>query len=93
MATDMSRPGGWSYGLHPHAPGSTIETMTRVQLPLGNALRLEMTDRKAADVIHLQYFIASESGAWALWVSCAPSQLGDREALLAMIEPPEELTT
>jgi hypothetical protein len=93
VATDPSGLGGWSYGLHPNAAGATIQTMTRVQLPLGNALRLEMTDRSAADVVHVQYFIASESGAWALWVSCAPSQLGEREELLAMIEAPEELTT
>jgi hypothetical protein len=93
VATDPSHLGGWSYGLHPDAQGATIQAMTRVQLPLGNALRLEMTNGTTADVVHVQYFIASESGAWALWVSCAPAQLGEREALLTTIEPPEELTT
>ncbi len=85
--------GGWSYGLHPNAQGATIETMTRVRLPLGHALRLQMADPTAADVVHMQYFVASESGAWALWLSCARSQVADREAWLAMIEPPEELAT
>jgi hypothetical protein len=88
VAPNLSDLGGWSYGLHPEAPGAIVRTMTRVELPLGHALRLEMADPGSPDVVHVQYYIVTDAGAWALWISCALSQLRDQEALLPEIEPP-----
>ena len=56
----------------------------------GEALRLEMAevDQPADDVVHLQYYVATELGPWALWLSCAPGELADSEAALRDLEPP-----
>jgi hypothetical protein len=39
-------------------------------------------------VRRVQYYIASESDALALWTSCPPSQLSERLALFETMEPP-----
>ena len=78
--------GEWRYGLHPDGPGAVIGEMTRISLPIGDALRLEMTNFGSAGVIHVQYHIATASGALAVWTSCPPSQLGERLALLETME-------
>jgi hypothetical protein len=88
MGIDANDLGDWRYGLHPDGPGAVIGEMTRVSLPLGDALRLEMTNFGSAGVVHVQYYIASESGALAVWTSCPPSQLRERLARLEAIEPP-----
>lgn len=87
MATDTGFLGGWRYGLHPDAPGAVIGQMTRVSLPVGEALRLEMTNFGSSGVVHVQCYIATVSGALAVWTSCPPSQLSERLALLEAIEP------
>ncbi len=81
---------GWRYGIHPSAVGSQIRAMARVELPLGEALRLEMApaDPGGADVVHIQYYISTDAGAWALWLSCARGDLAAREAALEAITPP-----
>jgi len=88
MVIDATDVGDWRYGLHPQGPGAVIGEMTRVSLPLGDALRLEMTNFGSSGVVHVQYYIASESGALAVWTSCPPSQLSERLAMLGAIEPP-----
>ena len=43
--TDASAPrplNKWRYGIHPQAAGTQLEALGRVELPLGEALRLEM---------------------------------------------------
>jgi hypothetical protein len=80
-------PGRWRYGLHPHATGLQVRSLGRVDLPLGEALRLEMAgaDPDSDQVVHVQYFISTEVGPWALWLSCARSDLAAEEALLGEI--------
>jgi hypothetical protein len=86
-ASPVSR---WRYGMHPHATEMRIRSLGRVYLQLGEALRLEMTnaapDRE--DVVHLQYYIATELGPWALWLSCAREDVTDAEASLRDLAPP-----
>jgi hypothetical protein len=67
-----------------------IRSLVRVELPLGEALRLEMgdADPRGEDVVHVQYYIWTEAGAWALWLSCARGDLSAREAVLQEISPP-----
>jgi hypothetical protein len=65
-----------------------IRSLGRVELPIGEALRLEMGDDPRADVAHIQYYIWTEAGAWALWLSCARGDLAGREAALREISPP-----
>ena len=80
----------WRYGMHPRAAGMQIGSLGRVDLPIGEALRLEMVNAGPGgeDVVHLQYYIATEHGPWALWLSCARADLSDREAALREINPP-----
>ena len=80
----------WRYGMHPRAAETRIRSLGRVDLPLGEALRLEMVDagQGGEDVVHLQYYIATELGPWALWLSCAQEDLAQREAALRAITPP-----
>lgn len=79
----------WRYGIHPRAKGMRIRSLGRLDLPLGEALRLEMADPDAADTIaHLQYYIVTEFGAWALWISCPPDDVAAREAALLTLKPP-----
>ena len=76
--------------MHPRAAGMQIRSLGRVELPLGEALRLEMVDADPGgeDVAHIQYYISTEAGAWALWLSCARGDLAGREAALREISPP-----
>ena len=85
-------PRRWRDGLHPNAMGFQILSMGRVQLPLGDALRVEMLDptRDREDLVHVQYYICSGAGGWALWVSCPRNELAEREATLQAIPPLSE---
>lgn len=67
-----------------------IRSLGRVELPLGEALRLEMVDagNGGDDAVHLQYYICTEAGGWALWLSCPRADLADREGTLREIAPP-----
>jgi hypothetical protein len=92
--TDSSAPrplNKWRYGIHPQAAGTRLDAIGRVELALGEALRLEMVDERpdAADLVHVQYYIATESGGWALWISCPKADLPAREATLQDLTPPE----
>ncbi len=76
---------GWRYGMHPRAAGMQVLALGRVQLPLGEALRLELASEgteAAEDLAHVQYYIATEVGPWALWLSCPRADLPGREAAL-----------
>ena len=81
-----SPPGRWRYGLHPQAAGMRIRTLERVDLQVGEALRVEMAGDD--DDVHLQYYIATELGAWALWLSCAPTEVATDEASLQGLAAP-----
>jgi hypothetical protein len=88
-ASPVSR---WRYGMHPHATEMRIRSLGRVYLQLGEALRLEMTNAgpDGDDIVHLQYYIATELGPWALWLSCARKDLDAAEASLQELTPPFE---
>jgi hypothetical protein len=79
---------GWRYGIHPRAAGLRVRSLGRIELPLGEAVRLEMVDpaAPAADV-HVQYLIDTDAGAWALWLSCPADELAGHEAALRAIVP------
>jgi hypothetical protein len=79
----------WEFGFHPAAAGSVVRTLTRVDLQVGDALRLEMSDQLSAELVHIQYFIATGSGGWALWISCRPDELAGYEAALPDLAPPD----
>jgi len=81
---------GWRYGMHPRAVGMRIRAIGRVELPLGEALRLELTTDEpgASDMGHLQFYIATAAGPWALWLSCPRADLADAEAALEKLEYP-----
>ena len=80
----------WRTGFHPRAGEMRVRSLGRVHLQLGEALRLEMGDigSSGEDAVHLQYYIATELGPWALWLSCGPAELADSEAALRDLEPP-----
>lgn len=82
----------WRYGMHPQATEMRIRSLGRVELPLGEALRIEMTyaDGSQDHLVHLQYYIATELGPWALWVSCAREDAEECEATLRELTPPIE---
>ena len=65
-----------------------IRSLGRVSLELGEALRLEMSaDGDGEDVVHLQYYIATDVGPWALWLTCAREDVADSEAFLRELTP------
>jgi hypothetical protein len=80
----------WRYGIHPRAAGTQVRSLGRVELPLGEALRLEMVDADPGgeEIAHVQYYISTESGGWALWISCARTDLAAREAAIQAITSP-----
>ena len=86
-ASTISR---WRYGMHPRATEMRIRSLGRVYLQLGEALRLEMTSDgpDGDDLVHLQYYVATELGPWALWLSCTREDLADNEASLRDLTPP-----
>jgi hypothetical protein len=58
-------------------------------MPLGEALRLEMVgEGPESGVVHLQYYIDTDAGAWALWISCSVADVGKREEVLRDIALP-----
>ena len=83
-------PHGWRYGIHPAAAGATVRSLGRIDLPLGEALRIELVGPEPAvqDTVHIQYYIATEYGGWALWVSCSTGEVPQVEATLTTLIPP-----
>jgi len=79
---------GWRYGIHPQAVGMRVRGLNRVELPLGEALRIELEGDAAgdADERHLQYYVVTEAGPWALWLSCPSRDLAERESVLQRLE-------
>lgn len=93
MATSPGPPlNRWRYGIHPHASEMRVRSLGRVHLQLGEALRLEMMSLGPddQDTVHLQYYIATELGPWALWLSCPSGVLADAEETLRRLAPPLE---
>lgn len=89
MAESRASPlGRWRTGMHPDATAMRIRSLGRVYLQLGEALRLEMhADRDGEDTVHLQYYIVTDVGPWALWLSCAREDVADSEAFLRELTP------
>jgi hypothetical protein len=87
LASPVSR---WRYGMHPQATQMRISSLGRVYLQLGEALRLEMTsaDPGQEDIVHLQYYIATELGPWALWLSCPRAEVAESERSIQELTPP-----
>jgi hypothetical protein len=46
------------------------------------------TGPNSGDVVELQYYIATELGPWALWLSCARAELEACETSLRELAPP-----
>ena len=85
---------GWHYGLDPEASGLAVRSMERVHHHLGDALRLELADPSGFGVeVHLQWFIATRVGAWALWIACPPDEAAAHEAELAAVSWFDEATS
>jgi hypothetical protein len=86
-ASSVSR---WRYGIHPNANEMRIHSLGRVYLQLGEALRLEMMSAGPVGehTVHLQYYIATELGPWALWISCPREEVAENEASLRELTPP-----
>ncbi len=82
----------WRYGFHPRATEMRIVSLGRVFIQLGEALRLEMADQDSGgeDIVYLQYYVATELGPWALWLSCARQDVADCEGALRDLESPFE---
>lgn len=87
-ATPLRR---WRYGIHPASAGATVHSLGRVDLPLGESIRLEMVSPEpgSEDAVHVQYYICTEFGGWAVWVSCARRDLADLDAMVASLTPPD----
>lgn len=83
---------GWRYGIHPRADGMRVRSIGRVAIELGEALRLELTDDSGdeVDVVHLQYYVVTQGGPWALWLTCPRDELAQREAALQRLAYPAE---
>jgi hypothetical protein len=75
--------------MHPHAAGLQVRSLGRIDLLLGEALRLEMASAEpnGEDVAHVQYYIETDAGPWALWISCAREDLPLHEARLHELAP------
>jgi len=67
-----------------------IRSLGRVHLQLGEALRLEMLNDgpDGDDLVHLQYYVSTELGPWALWLSCPREDVADCEASLRDLTSP-----
>ena len=87
LASPLSR---WRYGIHPHAAEMRIVSLGRIHIQLGEALRLEMAklDAGGDEIVDLQYYISTELGPWAVWLSCARKDLADSEATLRDVTTP-----
>jgi len=79
---------GWRYGIHPRATGMRVRGLTRVNMPLGEALRLELVSEAPGESneSHLQYYVVTEAGPWALWLSCPSDEMAEREAFVRQLE-------
>lgn len=80
----------WQFGVHPAAVGSMVRAITQVDLPVGYGLRIEMAESATADLIHLQYHIATDNGGWAMWTSAPADALDGLEERLAEYVTPAE---
>ena len=87
--TDISSPPGrWHYGLHPAAAGLRVNSLPRIVLQLGEALRLEMEDAGGGDdSIHVQYYIDTDEGPWALWLTTTRAEVAADEASIKRLTP------
>jgi hypothetical protein len=80
----------WRNGMHPRATELRIRALGRVRLQLGEALRIETAtlDADGDDLVHLQYYIATELGPWAVWLTAPRADVADAGASLQALTPP-----
>jgi hypothetical protein len=90
----MTEPGSplgrWRTGFHPRAEGLRVRSLGRVHLQLGEALRLEMADDRPGEeeTVHVQYYIATELGPWAVWLTSPRAEVAASESSLQVLTPP-----
>jgi hypothetical protein len=77
---------GWQYGLDPQAEGLAIRSITREQHRLGEALRLELAPMPGDSRVHVQWYIATRVGPWAMWTACRPEDVDARETVLRGVD-------
>jgi hypothetical protein len=67
-----------------------VRSLARVHLQLGEALRLELTDPDPArgDIVNLQYYISTELGPWAVWLSTTADDAAECERALQEVNTP-----
>jgi hypothetical protein len=85
MSNELRDPiAGWHNGFDPEAAGMTVRSLDRVDHQLGEALRLELRTPGAAagEPVHIQWYIATRMGPWAMWTACHPDEVKAREAIL-----------
>jgi hypothetical protein len=76
---------GWQYGLDPQAEGLAVRSISREQHTLGEALRIELAPLAGDSRVHLQWYIATRVGPWAMWTACRPEDVEAREAVLRSV--------
>jgi hypothetical protein len=79
---------GWRNGLDPRAGGMLVRSIGRGRHRLGDAFRMELADPGpgAPQLVHVQWIIATRMGPWAMWTSCRPEEIGEREAALEAVD-------
>ena len=67
-ASPLSR---WRYGIHPHATEMRIRSLGAFTFSSAKRSASEMVNAApdGDEPVHLQYYIATELGPWALWLS------------------------
>jgi len=76
---------GWQYGLDPQGVGLAVRSMTREPHALGEALRIELAPLAGDSRVHLQWYIATRVGPWAMWTACRPEDVDARENVLRRV--------
>ena len=77
---------GWQYGLDPQAEGLAIRSFTRERHRLGEALRIEQAPLEGDSRVHVQWYITTRMGPWAMWTACRPEDLAAHEAVLHEVD-------
>ena len=49
-----------------------------------------MSEPETCEPLHIQYYVATGSGGWALWTSCTVDEVAAVEAVLPELTIPEE---
>ena len=66
---------------HGHRAAGTV--------PRASTPRRSFASGGGSDLVSLQYFIATDEGGWAIWLSCHPGDLAGNEAALRELNAPD----